>query len=460
MDKQAFRGAWPPLARATPGSRYSTRAEATFRHRADVWCLAAFLLAQGYTIPVLAIGPGWALWPSLPDLIGLSALVVFAGSAIWHGAIVRPTLAQRRLTIAASALVLASIASYMILTVADLSGVGGQVGVPWGAYHVCRLLQALAAFWVTTRIRLTASDQVLLGRCATAALLWVCVTVVLTGIGAVPPGAFALGLPEALEVAGPWSFYLHAAAGGLGTIGYNHAYVAAQLLLLLALHLHFAGPKHPVLSGVLVLGTTFAALLTGSRAGFAAVLLFVGAAWLRRPLVAMSLVTAGWLALMSLSPFLGSMDRWVLDHAVARQLTLTEQYSSDNLSGRDGIWRERIEFLNEEPVRWLIGTGVGSARESGENAHMLYLQIVVESGVIGLTAFMIFFCGVLRALSSAGRKWSPLFWGTIALLVSALTQETLYPVPAFATFLLFYSVAVAVAIADQPRVATSASVGA
>ena len=37
----------------------------------------AYLLAQSFVIPVIAIGPSWALWPTFPDIAGLLMLLAW-----------------------------------------------------------------------------------------------------------------------------------------------------------------------------------------------------------------------------------------------------------------------------------------------------------------------------------------------------------------------------------------------
>jgi hypothetical protein len=92
----------------------------------------------------------------------------------------------------------------------------------------------------------------------------------------------------------------------------------------------------------------------------------------------------------------------------------------------------------------LLGSGFGAA--SGKNAHLLYLQIVYEVGLIGLAVFAGLIYKVLSYLKFYERGIRPIYWATIAFLLSGLSQETFYPVPSFGHFLGFYLCSLAIAL--------------
>jgi O-antigen ligase len=136
--------------------------------------------------------------------------------------------------------------------------------------------------------------------------------------------------------------------------------------------------------------------------------------------------------------------------AVDRQGTIASSYEDDGFAGRVEIWNERVALLNESAVSWLVGTGFGSAVQSGSNGHMLYLQITLECGLIGLAAFLVVTWKILAFLwrRPAARV---VYFGTIALLVSALTQETFYPVPSLSQFGGLYLFCIGIALRESSR---------
>ncbi len=75
---------------------------------------------------------------------------------------------------------------------------------------------------------------------------------------------------------------------------------------------------------------------------------------------------------------------------------------------------------------------------------MLALHIIVESGLCGFTIFAALAVWVMRRLWRYDTYSRPIFWGSMALLFSSLTQETFYPVPALAYFLGVYVIVLAI----------------
>jgi O-antigen ligase len=274
------------------------------------------------------------------------------------------------------------------------------------------------------------------------------VLVIATALGALSSGQLAPHLPrEAL--ASPWDVYLYATNEGLGAIGYNHGYVALHLLALLVLRFVLSDAANWKSDGFLMACCILAIGFSGSRAGLVGALVFALFYALRRPRIALSMSAAVLaVAVVAASAFASSDNVQI---AVNRQLTLGQTYDSDNLSGRDDIWAERLRFLNEEPVRWLVGTGFGSSFQSGNNAHMLFLQVVLETGLLGLLAFGFLVALLIRLLWKADcNPYRPALFGVIAFLLSGITQETFYPVPAFGTFLLLFATICSVAIKTSP----------
>jgi len=255
---------------------------------------------------------------------------------------------------------------------------------------------------------------------------------------------FSAHLPGGYQ-AGAWVHYVRstgAGGAGLGTIGYNHGYVAAQVLLLVSLRIHLSSGQKAFSDGILLFVSIIACFLSGSRAGMAASLVFAVALWAKKPIYTLIVVV-----LLSVAAITVPAD-WLanLDPIMERQLTLTKAYEPQNWSGRVDIWVDRLAFLNENPVRWIIGSGFGSAVESGSNAHMLYFHIILETGLIGLSTFLLLGHKVLQYLRRHESSAQPILWITVALLVSSLTQETFYPDTSMGQFLGFYLCSLAVAL--------------
>ena len=103
------------------------------------------------------------------------------------------------------------------------------------------------------------------------------------------------------------------------------------------------------------------------------------------------------------------------------------------------------------PLRWIIGAGFGTSAGETGNDNILYLQIINETGALGLAAFMFVIGEICRQFYRAGPSSRPMLFGTIAILVASLAQETLYPVPAMGQFIAFYTFCLALAIRPALR---------
>jgi hypothetical protein len=407
--------------------------------------LAFFCASQAFTVPLAAVGP-WAIWPTLADLAVPLLLALHLLEAARGGRLARPSPAQAKLeSLVLLAFVLGVLSHVFVPWVHELVGLSpalaeSEARRSWGAFFVYRAAQNAILVHVATRLPLDASRRRSLGVVVLAAFAIACVSVVLTYTEVVEPALWASHLPRELgPTAGAWGTYVRGEIPGGGTIGYNHGYVACQVILLAGLALHllegrFADPVAAV--------TVAVCFLTESRAGLFSALLFAAALLSWRAILFLGAATLLALAVASerLRGFLAENER---------QMTTFRPHESENLSGRDDIWALHGAYLVGSPLRWLIGAGVGGSMLVGVNAHMLPLQFLTETGVIGLGLATAIGWTILAGLWRHERRPRPLAWATIALLVGAATQDTFYPAPAFVNFLGFFLVSVSLALGER-----------
>lgn len=403
--------------------------------------LCFYLISQSYSIPIRAVGPSWALWPCLSDLAIALLVLTFLMSFQHTSPLPKPA---KPIFLILLLIIYGSTLSYLwYLNWAD-DDAPGRV---WGIYQIFRLIQFISIFFIAVKIPLTVKRISTLNQIVGIVFLFVCIGVFLTYSGIVPLSAVTAHLPEE----GPWPEYAawgNSGGGrGVGFVGYNYAYTAVQVILLIVLKLCLSNPQRQgFYNSMLVFVSVVACLLSSSRSGFAGVLLFASVYWLGSPkplsksfisLVLLAVVIT-FISTELFNPNPVGFSLYSQDSVLERQSTLLSSADSDRLSGRDEIWKQRIDFLNEDFIRWIVGTGFGSALDSGNFAHMLPLQIVLETGIIGLTLFVILFYKILRYfyLHEIGIK--PFFLGTAVLLFTSASQETFYPMPALTHFLGFY----------------------
>lgn len=408
------------------------RRTAPLLERAVIWLLGAFVAAQCFGLPLLGVGP-WALWPTLADLLLWLALLL---AALYRAPV---QLDLRPIGQALAAVTALSALSVLLLFVMGDGRL--DVALPFGVFQLFKLLQLLGVFWMAARLPLT--QPVLAGweRAARFGFLVMVVTVVWTYFSPAIPQTLGQVLPRGLGVSGPWeSYYLHNERG-LGTLGYNHAHVAAMVLLQGALLMMLRPLKS---NSWVLLGIVVACFLSGARAGLVGALVFVLLESVRTPLRSTVMVLlAGLLGLAAL-PYLEAD----LSSLIARQSTILEAGNAENLAGRGDIWQTYVQNLAADPVRLLLGSGMGSGiANNGSNAHMMVLQVLYETGIAGFSVMLLLFWGLMSRLYRLRARRAGIALNVLlGLWATTFATETLYPNSAFGSFLPLLALVMAVAL--------------
>lgn len=403
------------------------------------WLFVAFcfyLLTQAYTIPILPFGISWAMWPYLSDL-GIGAVILSFLFCYKHT--LPASNANRKIFLLLVIVLLGGILSYVhyLKHLIDWD----SNGVRFGIFQIYRLMEFMTIYWIATKIPFTPKRIQLMGRVVDIVFIFVCVGIFLTYARIIPLAAVTAHLPKV----GAWMFYeaygRSGAGKGLGFVGYNHAYTAVQVILLVGLRMHLAlGDKNTSTNNLFLVIAIVSCFISDSRSGFAAILIYSILYWSHNPKYVFKLFYAT-LFILALVSVIGLQTSSFLSEEnsiLERQKTLFQANNSENLSGRDEIWVQRLAFIDEQPLRWIVGVGFGAATDSGDNAHMLPLHIILETGIIGLFMFILLFSNILKSLYKNERGNKPFFWITLSLLLCSVSQETFYPVAALGHFLGFY----------------------
>lgn len=418
------------------------------RTRLAFIALCLFVISQAYTVPVLQVGPSWAVHPGLPDItITLLFGVVFFTPNF--GQITPPSKLIRKVMLVS---VFAFILSFVIvniwfrqLKINDVQpSASCQPGkycgdsFNYGVFHVIRLVQAALVFWAVTRIPLSPQRLTILKGITTVVLVFVSVACLLTYLEIVPTTTWGGHLSTNYDFSGPWAatYLRNSQSQGLGTIGYNHGYVGAHIAVLFGLRAYLGRGKDQVFTAVLLLLATAAVFASSSRAGFVS-MLFIGALlWIRKPIQAgvVAVVVASSVYLFAPPDLLSDEVSSTLD----RQLTAFNPAEGENLSGRTDIWARNFKVLSDHPTSWLWGTGIGTSQARRSAAHNVALQYVMETGIIGLIGFLtVAFIGFTTLW-----KYEPppkaFFIMTLGTFITGFSQEVFYPTAAFLYFLSTY----------------------
>ena len=297
-----------------------------------------YLASQSFMVPIAAIGPSWAVWPSLPDLS--VALMLMARLVVGRAG----TRTSPSGVSALRAFILVSflcVVSYLIQTVL-LQGSHADAddkALTFGGFSLYRLVEFAIVLWSVSALPSPSFAPNSLG-ISVVTFVVVCAGVILTFFSIITPGQFAAHLPHG-RAAGAWQNYMKSEEG-LGTIGYNHTYSAVQIVALLALSLHLAGDSRPnriTAASLLSLGL-FACLLTGSRTGLITMLLFCAIAILQVPPRTRLGVAILFLLIGPIVALVGPLNGISEDPGdingdiYARQRTIFHSLESENLSER------------------------------------------------------------------------------------------------------------------------------
>jgi O-antigen ligase len=407
------------------------------------FALCSYLISQGFTVPVLPIGH-WAIWPCFSDLALLLIVCAFLKCYRFTTPLSSP---NQKIFLVLTSILLGSCQSYLFyLGFAK----GDAIGSNFGAFQIYRLVQYFSLFWLMSQIPLTEKRLQILRKIVDGVLIFVCLGVFLTYAGTIPLSIITNHLPPV----GAWQYYASVSkigSKGLGFVGYNHAYVAAQIMMLIILRMHLTSNQKKDLSNfLLLLLATLTVFISESRSGFGAILFLLMVYLVSKPTYALSIVSLVLIIPLLASMFslqaieLNSYEGSIID----RQLSLASANQVETLSGRDARWSAHLAALDDNPVNWIFGNGFGSAIERGDNAHMLYLQITSETGLIGLFIFITLFSMILFFLYKRESKEQALFWGTVIFLITGFSQETFYPEPALGQFLGLYLSSVAIVLRD------------
>jgi hypothetical protein len=412
-----------------------------------------YLLSQAFLVPLVTIGPSWAIWPTLTDIVIATMGGLLLLNRSWNPGVPKPI---RSLWIFGVLVVAGCFISYFFLTLYALKYETGfqhnGKSVAFGIAQLYRLLQLLVVLRAIVSFDLTHSRLRALKRLSVVAFFLVCAAVFATYTGLVSTQNLALRIPTDFGAAGPWAYYSTGMVDqGVGTISYNHGYTAMQILLCgaLCLVLNTRAGETPALTAIVPLMVVATCFISGSRAGFLTGVFF--AICVSRLRLQFILVWLSGTALLLSLAIVGIDTLSMVQKAAARQTSSADSYEEDGLSGRTEIWSEELAFMNSEPRHWFVGAGFGSTVETGTNAHNLLLQLLIEGGGLAVALFLYLQFRIICLLFRSGQSARPLLWATVALLLTSFTQETFYPVPAFPHFLAFFFSALALSTKSPAR---------
>jgi O-antigen ligase len=197
----------------------------------------------------------------------------------------------------------------------------------------------------------------------------------------------------------------------------NH--VAASMLF--PLILLFQSRTNTILKISTISVMLFALLLTGSRG--ALIGLSCGILYLffhAKVPIKTKIINALLAILLSIILFVYLLP--LLPSAISQRFSM-ELLISTGGSGRANLWKDAISMFLQKPL-WGHGYSLYQSISLYDNAaHNIYIQLLVETGIIGVSLFLTFITSIIRI-----SKANSILAGTIAVLVASTFLGTLgYP---------------------------------
>jgi len=159
-------------------------------------------------------------------------------------------------------------------------------------------------------------------------------------------------------------------------------------------------PVVKIVMATLMVGGLIVVLLTGSRGGLLVLVVVVMALAYR--LRDMRVIYATAVMVPLLIVVLLATGSTLLENAFNRITMLSSGGVAQFTSGRDQIWSMLLSDYSASALGMLFGNGYGAASYMGMKAepHNIYLKVLVEFGIVGLTFFLYFIFLMFRRIAT------------------------------------------------------------
>ncbi|MBN2456874.1 MAG: O-antigen ligase family protein [Sedimentisphaerales bacterium] len=401
----------------------ATEPRAYMASKIQLFAVIVYIISQGFAIPILAVGPSWAVWPRLDDFATLFLFLVYLGS---RSRIYSMDRRERFFYVIWIVLILYTIPSTLVgvLMRPELSK-----GLTFGVFQTFRVFE-YGLVWLCIRGMSFSRRQFdVITRTFFCVFIFVLIICIGNVTGFIPASRLVAHLPQG-PVCGPW-LYVHtktSASEALGPYGWNPHYLDVQLICIMAVIL--AASKPSLFFRIFAAGAIgIIIIMSGSRAplaGFAVALAIWSSKSIKQFMFLIFIIVIGAISFHFIA---GLAEVSVIEYAFERTQSLVG-ISDPTLSGRTGHWRYIFEFIINNPMIFITGVGWGfSGHVLGgiTTAHNTFLQAFVEMGIFGASLFFIFLFAIYRLLLGNNPLKKAVRSALLGLMVVSLTHETLYP---------------------------------
>ena len=409
----------------------------SFASRIQLFAVIVYLITQGFTIPILPIGPSWAVWPRLDDFATVFLFLVYLNT---RNNMCPMSKTERFVFIL---IIIGVVLSFPSTLFGKVMRPELPKTLSYGIFQTFRVFEYLMV-WVCIRGMTFSSKQF---DKISYTVFFVVVFVVIIGIanatGAIPSARLLAHLPYE----GPWGVLKIERIGAdfpIGPYGDNPGYMVRQLVFFTALLLASRKPsamfRIPLLAVMAIV-----IFLSGARSATAAWCISLAIFVHKSVKQLIILLIVIFLFLTSFYIFGSFFEVEVVERATERAKTLVhrETFEEQTLSGRTLQWAAALRYIASDPSVSVLGTGWGfggvvlAPVTAIGTTHCMYLMVLLELGIFGALIFYILLFNMYQLLRGKDRLLVALRAAFLALLVASITSEVFYPVVSMGSFLGF-----------------------
>lgn len=169
---------------------------------------------------------------------------------------------------------------------------------------------------------------------------------------------------------------------------------------------------------IYILMTVYCALLEGSRGGMLSILVTLLFVITKKTRLNINVLISAPILLVGIGVVVWKLILPQIPETVLARYTIDGMSAYGGAGGRGELWIELIEFLWNNPLRLIFGVGLYGAKSVPYVAHNHFLQVFLDTGIIGLLLYLYFVLRVHRQAVRRGVIEAASFWGMQVALLS------------------------------------------
>ncbi len=406
----------------------------------QLFAVIVYLLSHSFEIPILPVGPSWAVWPRLDDFATLFLFMVYLGTRN------NTCPMDKNERLISRLIVIGIIFTIPSILLGQLMNPGAAKGMTFGIAHTYRVAEYFLV-WFCIRGMVFSSKQF---DKISYAIFFITIFVVIISIGnitgKIPIAKLVAHLPYG-AVSGRF-ILLHEKTGPSLAMGPYAGSLTMRMTLFTMLLLVsrkpsaiFRIPLIVIIGGVIFFGAARAGMI-----GWALAIAFFSCKSIKQLVIVILMILLFYILAVAFSEVI---DIEVMERAQSDVRSIVGQEDINvKLSGRVERWSMILRYIVSHPQVLIWGVGWGfTGQIFGGNAHSMYLHMLCEVGLFGLVMFLFLLSIIWRLLRGKDRLLGAMRAAFLAYLITSFTGEVFYPTASSGSFLGCLGAIFAIAVA-------------